>query len=828
MAEQEHPVRRRVALKVIKVGMDTRSVIARFEVERQALAMMDHPNIAKVFDAGQTSDGRPYFVMELVKGVPVTDYCDTAKLGICARLELFAQICHAVQHAHQKGLIHRDIKPSNILVSTQDERPLAKVIDFGIAKATQARLTEKTLFTEFRQLIGTPEYMSPEQAEGGLDIDTRTDVYSLGVLMYELVTGTTPFDGRELRSKAYGEMQRLIREVDPPKPSTRIAHMRGTIASVAAHRGVEPRRLNTIVRGELDWIVMRAMEKDRARRYETANGLAADVLRYLADEPVSAGPPSQLYRMRKFVRRHKGPMIASAVVLAVLIAGVVGTTIGLIGQARQRAIAERERGIAQDQAAQAKRNAAMAEAVSEFQADMLRSADPGRMMGDKVTVLQAVTAAVRELDNGKLKDQPVVESSVRGTIGQTLRGLGRYDDAERELRKALALRRAAVPPGDVRLVDSLSCLASALGDQGRHDEAEGLMREALAICRAALPPGDPITVDTLNNVGHLRQAQGRFAEAEAMFREALDVARRATPRDDFDVATAMNNLGHVYQMQGRFAEAEPLYGEALHLLRTVLPPGHPIIGTSVNNVALLLLARGRFDEAEPLLREALDIRRKVLPAAHPEVAAGLNNLGGCLKNLGRLDEAERLYREALDVNRAALPAGHPHTAATVNNLARLLQVAGKLDGAETLMRESLAMRRAALPAGHPDIAQSLGNLAELLAERKHFDEAEPLLRESLDSYLAKFGNGHAQVGMARLRLGRVRTKLKRFAEAEAELVEARRVLATPPASDRAARSLAELYTAWDRAEPGKGYDDKARAAAAAEAVVAAATTQSKP
>src|SRR5687768_10857387 len=288
MAEQEAPVRRRVALKVIKVGMDSRGVIARFEQERQALALMDHPNIAKVFDAGTTSDGRPYFVMELVKGVPVTEYCDKNNLDIRQRLELVAQVCGAVQHAHQKGVIHRDIKPSNVLVTRADAGApgLAKIIDFGIAKATQARLTEKTVFTEFRQLIGTPEYMSPEQAEGSLDIDTRTDVYALGVLLYELLTGTTPFDARELRSKAYGEMQRVIREVEPPRPSTRLSEMRDGLAGVAAQRAVEPRGLRSLIRGDLDWIPMRAMEKARARRYESASALAADVARFLADEPV--------------------------------------------------------------------------------------------------------------------------------------------------------------------------------------------------------------------------------------------------------------------------------------------------------------------------------------------------------------------------------------------------------------------------------------------------------------------------------------------------------------------------------------------------------------
>jgi serine/threonine protein kinase len=318
MAEQEKPVARKVALKIIKLGMDTKAVIARFEAERQALAMMEHPNIARVLDAGATETGRPYFVMELCKGDPIADYCDKNNLSIRERLELFAQVCRAVQHAHTKGIIHRDIKPSNILVSTQDGRSHAKVIDFGIAKATASKLTERTLFTEHRALIGTPEYMSPEQAEGSMDIDTRTDVYSLGVLLYELLTGSTPFDSKRLRSAAYGEIQRIIREVDPPKPSTRLSQSAATIAGVAARRQTEPRKLGTIVRGELDWIVMKALEKDRSRRYETANGLGVDIERFLAGEAVAAAPPGRVYRVRKFVRRHRATVVAASVVIACL------------------------------------------------------------------------------------------------------------------------------------------------------------------------------------------------------------------------------------------------------------------------------------------------------------------------------------------------------------------------------------------------------------------------------------------------------------------------------------------------------------------------------
>jgi serine/threonine protein kinase/WD40 repeat protein len=355
MAEQEEPVRRRVALKIIKLGMDTREVVARFEAERQALAMMEHPNIASVFDGGATDTGRPYFVMELVKGVPITDYCDANHLSTRERLELFMQVCHAVQHAHQKGVIHRDLKPSNILVTVKDDRPVPKVIDFGVAKATQARLTEKTVFTRFHQWIGTPAYMSPEQAGlGSLDVDTRSDIYSLGVLLYELLTGRTPFDTQKLLAAGYDEVMRTIREQDPPKPSARLSTLaKEELGAVAARRGAEPAKLGRLVRGDLDWIVMKALEKDRTRRYETANGLALDLERHLGSEPIAAAAPNTFYLVRKYVRRHRTGLVTSASLLLLLLAGTVlstwqaikvtnaesktRTALGLADQARQSA-----------------------------------------------------------------------------------------------------------------------------------------------------------------------------------------------------------------------------------------------------------------------------------------------------------------------------------------------------------------------------------------------------------------------------------------------------------------------------------------------------------
>jgi serine/threonine protein kinase/Tfp pilus assembly protein PilF len=823
MAEQEKPVSRKVALKIIKLGMDTRAVIARFEAERQALALMDHPNIARVLDAGATETGRPYFVMELCKGESIVEYCDKNSLNIHDRLELFAQVCQAVQHAHTKGIIHRDIKPSNILVSTQDGRPHAKVIDFGIAKATASKLTEKTLFTEHRAFIGTPEYMSPEQAEGSLDIDTRTDVYSLGVLLYELLTGTTPFNSNELRSAAYAEIQRIIREVEPPKPSTRLSHNTDTLASVAAKRHVEPRKLGTIIRGELDWIVMKALEKDRARRYETTNGLAMDVRRYLSGEAVLAAPPSTTYRFRKFVRRHRAQVAAAALVSAALLLGLAGTAWQTKVASDQAAAAKKAEADANTARDAEKTRSDELKQVSDFQTKMLAQVDPttagmrltedvnrrfaaalekakvpetqraaltNEFRGDwaRVNATDAATAlidetilkpAVKAIDE-QFKDQPIVDAQLRQALADRYRDLGLFDAAFPLQDSALKTRRRLLGEEHLDTIESIRNLGLLLKAQGKLAESEPSCREALEKYGRVLEEEHPYTLNAIDNLGCLLLAQGKLDQAEPYLREALEKRRRVLGEERADTIMSIFSMGGLLKAQGKLDQAEPYFREALKKSRRTLGEKHANTIASLNGMGFLLQAQGKLDQAELYYREALEKRRRVLGEEHPDTIVSIGNVGNVLLNQGKLAEAEPFLREALEKYRRVLGEEHPATLNAMDIMGGLLLNQGKLDQAEPYFREALATRRRVLGERHPDTLGSINNMGHLLWVEGNFAEAEGYFREALEMGRSVLGEEHPDTLLFINNVGYVLKSQGKLAEAERYLRESleksRRVL----------------------------------------------------
>jgi serine/threonine protein kinase/Tfp pilus assembly protein PilF len=829
MAEQERPIARKVALKIIKLGMDTRAIIARFEAERQALAMMDHPHIARVLDVGATDTGRPYFVMDLVKGDPIAEYCDKHNLTIPARLELFAQVCEAVQHAHTKGIIHRDIKPSNILVSTQDGRAAAKVIDFGIAKATSSRLTEKTLFTEHRQLIGTPEYMSPEQADGSLDIDTRTDVYSLGVLLYELLTGSTPFDSRNLRSAAYAEIQRIIREEAPHKPSTRLSQSADTLASVAAHRQIEPRKLGTLVRGELDWIVMKALEKNRARRYETANGLAMDVRRYLAGEAVVAAPPSRRYRIGKFVGRHRGAVVGTGAVGVALAAGVVafawqakvaGDQRDLAVKARQAAVeekaaAERATQRASTAEAEARQRAEEVQKAADFQAAMLGTIDMARAGLMLSGVIRAKLGAA-------LAKSGADESQRERETGAFEQAWSRVDaiDVCRDLLDRTVLSPAVLaldrefkdrPALNAKLRHAV---ANQFSQVGLYERAAEIGATALAMRRRALGEDHPETVDSIASQGLMELDAGRRGDAEPLFREALEKRRRLHGPDDPRTLAAINAMGSFLRDTGDLKQAETYYREAWQRRRAVLGEDDPSTVDSLNNVALIAHDLGRYEEAERCYREALDRGRQRLADSDPAMLGVLNNLALALAHQGKFNEAESTNRAAAEQRRAALGEDHPSTLESLGNLAVNLVSLEKFADAEKIMREVWDVRRTSLGPEHPSTLTSVNNLGALLQRMKRFPEAERLLQQALAGRRRVLGPDHHHTLLSMFNVGYILANQQRTEEAEAMFLECERrrertLGEEHPHTIATVRALAQLYESWEQRDPGKGHGEKA-------------------
>ncbi len=734
LAEQRRPVRRRVALKIVKLGMDTEQVVARFEQERQALAVMDHPNVAKVFDAGSTPAGRPFFVMEFCEGEPITRYCDRHRLGIAERLELFVQVCQATQHAHQKGIIHRDLKPGNVLVTTRDDTPQAKVIDFGIAKATAGRLTEKTFYTEHRQLIGTPEYMSPEQADGAMDIDTRTDVYSLGVLLYELLTGETPFDGTSLRSAAYAEICRILTEVDPPRPSTKLSQSRNTLGNVAANRRLEPRRLSNLIEGELDWIAMKALEKDRRRRYSSPGELADDLQRYIRGDAVEAVPPSRSYQLKKFVRRNRGLVASAAAVAAALLLGVIGFAWQAQRVADQRdkaqaalAAEELARQAEAEARAEAEDRQVMAEGVNDFFAfEVLALANTDRTDGGPATTLvEAIDRAAARVDVA-FPDYPLVAARVHRLIGVSYTGMGRYQDALAEHEKVVDLEQATLPPSDPRLLKSREQLANAYASLHRLDEAEAMYRQILEhpIDRTAFQMGEPDRPTwPRTGLAQVLLRRNEFAEALPLLEADLADQRRLLGDRHSETLETLGWLHRTLWFLGRREEALAHAEQLLNLQREHFAPSYPGTVSTMQTLGDYYRILGDVDRGIALRREsdALEVQRR--GADHPERLRGLADLAFIIGLNRGIEEADPIFDEALQLARAS-PLDMDYVIFSILRKKGIVhRDGGDLAGAEPLLLEAHTLAERILPPNHPRRAGILESLATLYERKGDSEQA---------------------------------------------------------------------------------------------------------
>lgn len=752
LAEQSHPIRRQVALKLVRLGGGSAQVLARFEAERQVLAAMDHPNIAVVFDAGITADGAPYFAMEYVAGPSLTKYADEQRLGIEDRLHLFQQLCEAVQHAHQKGVIHRDLKPSNVLVATAGYKPLVKVIDFGVAKALGTRFTEETIHTLEGVILGTPEYMSPEQASpSSRGVDTRTDVYSLGVILFELLVGGVPFERSETPGEDLLGLLQLIREKEPPRLTTRLDSSGAAAQEVAARRRTDRASLARRLRGDLEAIVLKALEKDPARRYSSAATLAEDVRRHLGNLPILARSPSTAYQIQKLVARHRGvAALAATLVVALVFFGIAMS----IMYNRQRV--ERLK----------------AENVNTFLQDMLASADPGRSRGAEVLARDILDQTAARIST-EMSDQPELKLSVLETLYRAYTGLGLASEALTLARTSLApceslhgrqsveyahvlnnVSAAYMSSGQadsaLAAVEAASEILASTGkrgaleralteqtwagtlhDLGRLDESETHAKEAVRIYRDQEGESNVQYADAINTLSVTLEKQGRLLEAEAGQREVLAILTEISGADHPSVLVSMSNLAKLLKMQRKYAEAESVYRATITIERRVLGDTHPVLAKGLNNLAVLLKSLGRYDEAEPMYQECLAMQRRIHGDSHPDVAATLANLGALYAKIDRLDEAERLYEESLSIWRKHFGEEHVAVATAQHMIAGISWERGELAEAEALERRALATATRSLGPGHSTVVLYSQFLAQILLRRGEPEKARTLIEACL-------------------------------------------------------------------------------------------------
>lgn len=754
MADQMAPVKRRVAIKLIRSDREgLRNILPRFEAEQQAIALMDHPHIAKLLDAGQwiSDSGRvttPYFVMELIKGIPLIEFCDQHRLTIPNRLQLFMQICAAVQHAHLKGIIHRDLKPSNILVEMHDEKPVPKVIDFGLAKATSGMtLTERTLFTGYGMITGTPLYMAPEQARfNAIDIDTRADVYALGVLLYELLTGTTPLEKKQFDEAALDEILRMIRETDPPTPSKRLSST-DTKPSVAANRHIEPAKLGRFLRGELDWIVMKALNKERDRRYESAKSLAKDIEHFLNHEPVNAGPPTFVYRFRKFVRRYRPQVIAAVLVLTALVAGIIGTSYGLVEAQKQTVTAQEEKSKA-IASAELERQAKVREA-ERAEGERLAKEEVATQLDQIVLINKTLFGIFTELNVRKVKAS---NEPVEVVLSKKLAAAGSMLDSKL-IKDPLIL---------APLHNQLGNTLMGLGDAA---SAIGFLDSAKKIWTKKLGSDSEEALLAASNLGAGYQAIGKYGQAAQLLEETLKHYRAKFSKQNEDAINCMNILAECYRGMGKLDLAIPLMEETLKATKTKYGPSAPETLVYMNNQAVAFRDAGKLDLALPLYEKVVELSPATFGDDHPNTLLARNNLAVAYKSAGKVNQAIKLYLETLNRQIARLTKNHPDTLVTMGNLAMAYREAGQPDDAIPLLEETVKLKNTTFSKSHPSTLTSMNNLAVCYRSAGKLPQAISLHEDTLKARKEAIGEDHPETLLSMFNLAQCYEDANRMPEA---------------------------------------------------------------